>query len=101
ETLEHWRGTGNRTHQWVGLRHVVDLLARRGADEAAAELLGGLAARRSGATAFGADARRLAEIRELLVGRAGGTAVAAAERRGAARDDDALVDLARARLALR
>jgi predicted ATPase len=101
ETLEHWRGTGNRTHQWVGLRHVVDLLARRGADEAAAELLGGLAARRSGATAYGADARRLAEIRELLVGRAGGTAVAEAERRGAALDDDALVDLARARLALR
>ncbi len=99
ETLEHWRGTGNRTHQWVGLRHVVDLLARRGADEAAGELLGGLAARRSGATAFGADARRLAAIRELLVGRVGETAVAAAERRGGALDDDALVDLARARLA--
>ncbi|PVZ11161.1 BTAD domain-containing putative transcriptional regulator [Actinomycetospora cinnamomea] len=99
ETLEHWRGAGNRTHQWVGLRHVVELLARVERDEEAAELLGGLAARRTGGQAYGADARRLSDLREQLVRRAGDAVVAAAEARGAALADDALVDLARARLA--
>ena len=98
ETLEHWRGTGNRTHQWVGLRQVVELLTARGDDHAAAELLGGLAARRSGGTLFGADAARFAELRTLLAVRIGDAAARAAEDRGAARDDDGLVDLARGAL---
>lgn len=95
DSLEHWRGTGNRTHQWVGLRTVVDLLADAGLDRTAAELLGGLTARRSGGTVFGADAARLAERGDLLAARLGAAELARARRRGAAHDDDALVDLAR------
>ncbi|MDD7940709.1 BTAD domain-containing putative transcriptional regulator [Actinomycetospora lutea] len=95
ESLEHWRGTGNRTHQWVGLRAVVELLVQAGRDEVAAELLGGLVARRSGGPLFGADAARLAVLRDALAARLGADALARAEHRGAARDDDGLVDLAR------
>lgn len=95
ESLEHWRGTGNRTHLWVGLRAVVELLAQAGRDDVAAELLGGLAARRSGGALFGADAARLAALRDDLAARLGAEALDRAERRGAARDDDGLVDLAR------
>ncbi|MFC5137147.1 BTAD domain-containing putative transcriptional regulator [Actinomycetospora rhizophila] len=98
-SLEHWRGTGNRTHQWVGLRGVAELLADDGRDALAAELLGGLVARRSGGPLFGADAARLATLRDALAARLGDDALARAERRGAARDDDGLVDLAREALA--
>ncbi|MHC1557958.1 BTAD domain-containing putative transcriptional regulator [Actinomycetospora sp. C-140] len=99
ESLEHWRGTGNRTHQWVGLRAVVELLGQAGRDDAAAELLGGLAARRSGGAVFGADAARLADLGVTLRARLGDAAADRAARRGAARDDDGLVDLARGALA--
>ncbi|GAA4928458.1 putative ATPase [Actinomycetospora succinea] len=94
-SLEHWRGTGNRTHQWVGLRGVAELLAEDRRDELAAELLGGLAARRSGGPLFGPDAARLATLRESLAARLGDDVLARAARRGAARDDEGLVDLAR------
>lgn len=94
-SLEHWRGTGDRTHQWVGLRGVAGILAEDGRPELAAELLGGLRSRRSGGAVFGADAARLAELRGSLAARLGPTVLAAAEARGAARDDDGLVDLAR------
>ncbi|GLZ46010.1 SARP family transcriptional regulator [Actinomycetospora sp. NBRC 106375] len=99
ESLEHWRGTGNRTHQWVGLRAVVDLLGQAGHDALAAELLGGLVARRSGGAVFGADALRLADLGATLRARLGATEAGRAERRGAARDDEGLVDLAREALA--
>ncbi|MEJ2888710.1 BTAD domain-containing putative transcriptional regulator [Actinomycetospora aeridis] len=94
-SLEHWRGTGNRTHQWVGLRGVAEMLADTGHDELAAELLGGLGTRRSGGPLYGPDAARLAALRDALAARLGDDALARAERRGAARDDDGLVDLAR------
>ncbi|MEJ2862681.1 BTAD domain-containing putative transcriptional regulator [Actinomycetospora flava] len=94
-SLEHWRGTGNRTHQWVGLRGVAEILADAGRDELAAELLGGLASRRSGGALFGPDAARLAALRDALAARLGDDVLAHAERRGAVRDDDGLVDLAR------
>ncbi|MDD7934089.1 ATP-binding protein [Actinomycetospora straminea] len=94
-SLEHWRGTGNRTHQWVGLRTVAELLAASGRDEQAAELLGGLLTRRSGGALFGADAARLAALRDDLAEHLGDEELERAERRGAARDDDGLVDLAR------
>jgi len=98
ESLEHWRGTGNRTHQWVGLRAVVGLLAEAGHDHVAGELLAGLEARRSGGAVFGADAARLAELGAALRSRLGPDA-ARIGRRGAGHDDDALVDLARDALA--
>ncbi len=93
ETLDHWRGTGNRTHQWVAVRHVVELLVRAGREAAAAELLGGLASRRSGGTVFGGDAVLLDELGHTLEERE------EAARRGAARTDDELLDLARDALA--
>ena len=99
ESLEHWRGTGNRTHQWVGLRAVAELLADAGRDQVAAELLAGLTARRSGGPVFGADAARLGVLADVLRSRLGELAALRAERRGAALDDEALVDLARDTLA--
>ena len=98
EAIEHWHQAGDWTHQWITIRNVVDLLLRVGADEAAAVGHGMVTSRTTAGTAFGADAERLDEARDILRRRLGAETLAAATRHGAAMDDHEAVRWTRARL---
>lgn len=63
---------GDWTHLWTGLRSLVPLLARLGADEDAARVLGAVCHAPGAAPAYGADADRLAAARTTLADRLGG-----------------------------
>jgi len=81
----------------ITIRNVVDLLLRAGADESAAVLHSVVTSRTTAAHAFGADAERLDEARDILRRRLGAETFAAAVR-GAAMNDHEAVHWTRARL---
>ncbi len=76
------------THQWTGVRNIVDLLARLGRDEQAAVLYGVVSSRTTAAPVFGADAQRLAVVSRLLLDRLGSDRLAWLRAQGAATSDD-------------
>jgi len=71
EIIEHWSKAGTATHQWTTLRNLVEVLARRGADEAAARLHGALMASPREAVPQGAEASRLTAAMKRVEGRLG------------------------------
>jgi hypothetical protein len=95
EVIEHWRTTGDWTHQWTSLRGVVDVLVRLGREEDAAVLRGALLDRTSAPPVFGADAERMAATGALLSQRLGEDVARELGRRGARMTDDEVVDFAR------
>ncbi len=91
EVIEHWQQLGDWTHQWTTLRNLAELLARIGADEAAAVLHGAVTHPRTGAPAFGAGEHRLAAVAATLAQRLGAESFAAVARRGADLGEDEVV----------
>ncbi|MGD9701440.1 MAG: BTAD domain-containing putative transcriptional regulator [Acidimicrobiia bacterium] len=94
--LPLWSRAGVRVTQWTMLRSVAELLARLGADRAAAVVLGAVTAPTAGNEVVGDDADRLAALATELRQRLGhdGYEVAVAEGRGLDDDDAAAVALA-------
>lgn len=85
--LPHWRRAGVRSLYLTSMRSVVELLARVGADRAAATLLGFVTSDAGGHDVFGADAVRRAELVAQLTDRLGADAFAEAGALGAGLDD--------------
>lgn len=79
DVLELWRRTGNDTLQATALRNLLVLLARVGADEAAAVLDAALPP----AAVYPAEAARLDRARAAIAGRLGPDRLAALRQRGA------------------
>ncbi len=71
--VEQWGRHNTWAPQWVTLRHLVDVLARHGAVADAAVLYGAVTSTRTGAPAFGSDARLLAGARKILETELGAT----------------------------
>lgn len=69
EVIDHWALTGDRAHLVTTLRNLVDLLARAGADAAAARLWGAVVA--ADPPTYGDEAARLDRARAVLAPRLG------------------------------
>ncbi len=80
EVVMHWRRLGDHTHQLTTLRNLVDLLARVGADDAAAEVYGAVTAEQ--VPTFGLEAKRLADAWARVSARLGQVAADQAVQRG-------------------
>jgi hypothetical protein len=91
DAIDHWSRAGDRTHQWTTLRNLVEVLARTGADEAAAVILAAGAASPGAPPVYGIGAERLAQVERSLRQRLGPDRFARARRRGRGLDDDAAV----------
>jgi predicted ATPase/DNA-binding SARP family transcriptional activator len=98
EVVAHWHEAGNWAHQWTTLRNVADLLARSGAPEDAAVLLGAVSTPHRSASLYGADAERLTVLGATLAEALGDTADSLREH-GAGLGDEEVVAWARAALA--
>ena len=96
DVIGTWFRGGDWANQWLSLRHVAGILARKGRDEEAALLSGAvLAAGAAAALPFAPlDADELAGLNRELATRIGEDALAAASRRGASMRADAAVALA-------
>jgi predicted ATPase/DNA-binding SARP family transcriptional activator len=94
DAINHWHQLGNWTQQWITLRNLIDLLARVGADEPAAELYGATASSATAPPTFGPEAQRLHAVIAELTRRLGQEAADEATQRGATLSDDEVVDLA-------
>lgn len=90
EALEHWRERSNRMLQATTLRNVAVLLARIGADEAAAILIGVADV----GPLYEAERRRLAHARAAVSERLGEERAGQLHARGAAASPDALLQTA-------
>jgi predicted ATPase/DNA-binding SARP family transcriptional activator len=93
DVLTLWRRAGNTTLQTAALRNLVVLLARIGADEAAATIDTALRAG-SDAYLYRAEAERLARARTAVAERLGPGELARVERRAAALSAAQVLDLA-------
>jgi hypothetical protein len=93
DVMEHWRSAGTLVHQWTTIRNLVEVLARRRADDAAARLYGAISSPDRGA-AHGAEADRLTEAMRAVESRLGSTAFAALVAEGARLSDVDTVELA-------
>ncbi|WP_165491752.1 BTAD domain-containing putative transcriptional regulator [Egibacter rhizosphaerae] len=87
DSVAHWRRSGDWVHQWTTLRNLVVLLVRLGVHEPAAVLHGAIASASSGASAFGADAERMAAADAAARESLGPQRHATAAARGHAMDD--------------
>lgn len=96
--LDVWSQTNDWTHLWVGLRSLVELLARIGSDEAAAVLHGAVLDAPGAPPVYGADADRLAHLAAELDQRLGTSQMAAARLRGQTMAADDLLDWTRAEI---
>ncbi|HSK60093.1 MAG TPA: BTAD domain-containing putative transcriptional regulator [Actinomycetospora sp.] len=94
DAIDHWSRAGDRTHQWTTLRNLVEVLARIGADEAAAVVLAAGAASPVAPPVFGVGAERLAGAERSLRQRLGPDRFGRAVERGRGLDDDAVVAFA-------
>ncbi len=93
DVLTHWRRAGNTTLQTAALRNLVVLLARVGADEAAATIDTALRAG-SDAYLYQAEAERLARARAAVAERLGPAELSRVECRAAALSAAQVLDLA-------
>lgn len=66
DLIEHWRQVGAWTLQWTTLRNLVEVLARRGEEVAAARLLGASEVSPTASLTYGAEAQRLERTAEAL-----------------------------------
>lgn len=87
DSIAHWRRAGDWVHQWTTLRNLVVLLVRLGVCEPAAVLHSAIASASSGASAFGADAERMAAVAAAVQEALGPKRQTAAAARGQAMDD--------------
>ncbi|HWN25860.1 MAG TPA: BTAD domain-containing putative transcriptional regulator, partial [Actinomycetospora sp.] len=94
DAIDHWSRAGDRTHQWTTLRNLVEVLARTGADEAAAVVLAAGAASPGAPPVYGVGAERLARAERSLRQRLGPARFIRARERGRGLDDDAVVAFA-------
>lgn len=94
DVISHWRRVGDWTHQWTTVRNLVPLLVQLHADQPAATLYGALLTADTAAPAYGADAARLAEAREIMSSRLGTSQFTSLVEEGAAFSDEDTVDLA-------
>ena len=94
DAIDHWSRAGDRTHQWTTLRNLVEVLARTGADEAAAVVLAAAAVSPGAPPVYGVGAERLAQAERSLRRRLGPDRFARAQERGRGLDDDAVVAFA-------
>lgn len=62
--VDHWDRLGDRTHQWTTLRNLVELLARWGALEESAQLLGAVST--APLPTYGSERLRLQDVRDRL-----------------------------------
>jgi predicted ATPase/DNA-binding SARP family transcriptional activator len=99
DVIAHWHDAGGWTQLWLAMRSVVSLLARVGADEAAAVLYGALRTSPTAAPVFGADSDRLAATVGTLIRRLGQDVFHDAVRRGGDLDDAEAVAHATAAIA--
>jgi hypothetical protein len=98
EVIDEFRRAGTWPMQWTTLRNLIELFARFGADEAAAELLAASEASESATPSYGAQAERLAEIATELDERLGPERIRAASARGRAMTDSQAVACAKAEI---
>ncbi|MGH3932248.1 MAG: hypothetical protein ACRDTF_19985, partial [Pseudonocardiaceae bacterium] len=96
--IDHWRRRGDLVHQLTTLRNLAVLLQRVGAAAEAAELLGAVDTATLAPT-FGAEAARLAVVRDWVFAVLGETAARRHQEAGAARDVGAAADVALEHLA--
>ncbi|MGH3910717.1 MAG: ATP-binding protein, partial [Pseudonocardiaceae bacterium] len=96
--IEHWRRQGDLVHQLTTLRNLAVLLQRVDAAPEAAELLGTVDAATLAPT-FGAEAARLAVVRDWVVSALGETTAQRYREAGATRTVGAAADTALAHLA--
>jgi hypothetical protein len=92
----HWQRGGALTQLWLTLRNLVELLARLGAYEPAAVLLGACNASTAAPPSYGPEADRLAVVVDTLVSSLGERGFAHAKARGATLAEDEVVPLAAA-----
>lgn len=93
--IDHLHRGGDWTHLWVGLRSLVELFVRAGADHAAAVLLGAVTGAPTAPPVYGADAERLSAVGRVLQERLGSAGVVAARASAGAMVDDQVVAFAR------
>jgi predicted ATPase/DNA-binding SARP family transcriptional activator len=93
--IDHLHRAADWTHLWIGLRSLVELLVRIGADEAAAVLHAAVTGSPTAPPVYGADADRLAGAGRRVERRLGAGGVAAARARAAAMADEQVLEFAR------
>lgn len=98
-TIDLWRSTSDWTHLWIGLRALVELLHRIGADQPAAVLLGAVSAAATAAPPYGEDAERLSRLGRSLADRLGSAGYTEALQRGRSMPDEQVIQYARAAIA--
>jgi predicted ATPase/DNA-binding SARP family transcriptional activator len=92
DLLDHWLRTGLWSQLWTTMRLVIEALAATGDERAAARLLGAHDASERSAAPYGADERRLADLRARLEAALGHDELAALLADGRTLDDDEAVD---------
>ena len=98
DMIDHWRVAGDWTHLWIGMRSLVELLARLGANAPAVVLHAAVVSAHTAPPPFGADADRLHAVAADLEDRLSPEALAAGRARGEAMADQEAVALARAEI---
>ncbi len=82
QVIDHLYEGSDWTHLWTGLRSLVELLARAGAHEPAAVLLGAVTGAATAPPVYGDDAERLATIAGTLANALTEDALTAAQQQG-------------------
>ena len=92
DVVAHWRRLGDHTHQLTTLRNLVELLARIGSDEAAAELFAAVTS--ADTPSFGTEAQRLDDAWADVQQRLAPASLDEAVKRGRAHSPTAMADVA-------
>lgn len=98
DVIDTFRQGGDWTHLWTGLRSLVELFTRIGADHAAAVLHAAVIGADTAAPVYGADAERLETVAACLQRRGGPEAMTVALERARAMTDEQAVAFARAEI---
>jgi predicted ATPase/DNA-binding SARP family transcriptional activator len=98
ELIDRWRRLGDWARQWVTLRNLAELFGRLELDESAAVLATASVESETTPPNIGLQAERLAELQQVLAGRMGEDASAAACARARAMPDDDVVAYAKAEI---
>ena len=94
DAIVYWRRGGRWTPQWITLRNLVELLARLGAHESSAVLLGACAAATASPPSYGPEADRLKVVVDTLVSSLGEEPFGEAKARGERLSDEEVVSFA-------
>lgn len=91
DAVDRWHRAGNWPQMWVGVRSIIGLLVRLGADESAAVLLAALTTRTTAVAPWGGDADRQTAAEAALAERLPPERLEAARAQGAGMRDDEVV----------